>query len=421
MRLTKEQQKTPEVEQICKDYKKQMNRSILVLMLIPIPMLFVPWFSIFMTLWMAWLMVSIFVFFIPFGIANTKLKELKLEKGWKETKEIPVYVEMKEAGRIRKVKWYHFLPQCVLSVVLLVVSIASCPEGKEQLVCIMQGSFAGISFLFWLVAGWMDRQKTQIISSDSDVNINYNRAKKNQWKNLWVACAWVNVAYMVCMLFSLDEAGRFNNVFIIATIVYIAAIFILLIWLIRKKSSLDKSYQDRMDLEPAEDEDNWIWGMIYYNPKDKHSMVEKRVGMGTTINMATPFGKGFVAVMILLLLQIPVLNVWILMLEFTPIHLSVEDNKVIASHLREEYVIPMISINEAELLTELPDMSRNHGTTMEELKKGNYRVKEEGKSCEVFLNPQNTVFIRIETSLETYFISGFDDTETREVYEMINE
>ena len=422
VKLTKEQQKASEVEEICKTFNKQMRNWFIVLMLLPIPMIFIPWFSVFMSLWLGWMMVSIFAFFIPMGVANTKLKELKMEKGWKEIKDIPVYVELKEAGNIRRVKWYHFLPQCVLSVVLFVVAMLHCPEGKELVMGILQGSFAGISFLFWLAAIWMDKQKTQIISSDSDVNINYSRAKKNLWKNLWVICAWVNVAYMVCMLFALDKDGRFGAVFTVSTIVYIVATFGLLLWLIRKLSSLDKTYQDKMDLDATEDEDHWIWGLIYYNPKDKHSMVEKRVGgMGTTVNMATPFGKGFVAVMILLLLQIPVLNVWILMLEFTPIQLSVEENKVIAEHLREEYVIPVISIKEVELLTELPKMSRNHGTSMEEIRKGSYRIKEEGKSCEVFLNPQNTVFIRIETSLETYYISGYDDEETREVYEMIKE
>ena len=422
VKLTKEQQKAPEVEEVCKTYNKQMRNWFIVLMLIPIPMIFIPWFSVFMSFWLGWMMVSIFVFFIPMGVANTKLKELKLEKGWKETKDIPVYVELKEAGNIRRVKWYHFLPQCLLSVVLLALSMLFCPEEKELIMGILQGSFAGVSFLFWWAAIWMDKQKTQIISSDSDVNINYSRAKKNLWKTLWVACSWVNVAYMACMLFALDEDGRFNAVFTVSTIVYIVATFILLLWLIRRLSSLDKTYQDKMNLDATEDEDHWIWGLIYYNPKDKHSMVEKRNGgMGTTVNMATPFGKGFVAVMILVLLQIPVLNVWILMLEFTPIQLRVEENKVIAEHLREEYVIPMISIKEAELLTELPKMSRNHGTSMEEVRKGSYRIKEEGKSCEVFLNPQNTMFIRIVTSLETYYISGFDDEETREVYEMIKE
>ena len=420
VKLTKEQQKAPEVEEVCNTYNKQMRNWFIVLMLIPIPMIFIPWFSVFMTFWLGWMMVSIFAFFIPMGVANTKLKELKMEKGWKEIKDIPVYVELKEAGNIRRVKWYHFLSQCLLSVVLFVVAMLYCPEGKEPVMGILQGSFAGISFLFWLAAIWMDKQKTQIISSDSDVNINYSRAKKNLWKNLWVTCAWVNVAYMICMLFALDKDGRFGAVFTVSTIVYIVSTFGLLLWLIRKLSSLDKKYQDKMDLDATEDEDHWIWGLIYYNPKDKHSMVEKRVGgMGTTVNMATPFGKGFVAVMILLLLQIPVLNVWILMLEFTPIQLSVEGNKVIAEHLREEYVIPMISIKEVELLTELPKMSLNHGTSMAELRQGSYLIKEEGKSCEVFLNPQNTVFIRVETSLGTYYIGGYDDEETREVYEMI--
>ena len=52
VKLTKEQQKAPEVEEICKGYNKQMNRSFLVLLLIPIPMIFIPWFSVFMTFWL---------------------------------------------------------------------------------------------------------------------------------------------------------------------------------------------------------------------------------------------------------------------------------------------------------------------------------------------------------------------------------
>ena len=71
------------------------------------------------------------------------------------------------------------------------------------------------------------------------------------------------------------------------------------------------------------------------------------------------------------------------------------------------------------LLNELPKMSRNHGTSIDTLKKGSYRV-EDDPSCTVFLNPQNTVFICFESFGETYYLSGCDDAETMQVYELLN-
>lgn len=416
--LNKEQQKEPKIEQISKEYKKQMRRAFWILMLIPVPMVFIPWFSIFMCAWMIWMMVSVFVFFIPFGIANKRMKELKVEKGWKESKEQQIYVEMKEAGRIRRVKSYHFIVQELFSVLIFVWSLVAHRGERVEVMSILVGSFAVITFLYWLVAVWMDKQKTQIISMDSDVNVNYNRAKKKLWKNFWVICAWVNVAYMVSLLFALNREGEFTNIFWVATIIYILLTIVVFVWMIRKKKALDVRYGDKMDMECTDEDDNWIWGMVYYNPRDKHSMVEKRVGIGTSVNMATPVGKGMAFFGGISLLSLPLICIWIVMLEFTPIQLTIEENWVTASHLKEDYSMSVQSIQNVELLTELPKMSRNHGTSIDNLKKGSYRIADEG-SCSVFLNPQNTVFLRLETAAEIYYFSGYNDAQTMQVYEAL--
>ena len=68
-------------------------------------------------------------------------------------------------------------------------------------------------------------------------------------------------------------------------------------------------------------------------------------------------------------------------------------------------------------MTQLPKMSRNHGNSLDNLLEGSYRVKGDSASCEVLLNPQNGIFIRVETEDEIYLLSGFDDAETRQVYE----
>ncbi len=420
VKLSGEQAKTSEVEAICKKYNKQMIWNLVILLAAPIPMLFIPWFSIFFLFWSVWFIYSMIAFFIPFWIANTKLKHLKQEKGWKEGIEAPVYVELKEAGILRKVKWYHFLPQCLLGIVLFWMTFTQCVTEKKALVGTVQGTFAVLTFLFWIAAVWMDGLKTQVISSNSDVNLNYNRAKKNLWKNFWIVCSWIHVIYMgILTLAWRDEAGL-DTAFGVATVIYTVGTLLMLVWLIVKKNSLDKRYEEHMNLVEIDNEDNWIGGMIYYNPKDKHVMIEKKLGMGSTINMARPSAKIMAGLLLLLFLQMPVLNVWCILLEVTPIGLHVEDNKLMATQLRDEIVIPLHSIREAELLSELPAMSRNSGTSMEELRKGSFMIKEDKTGCQVFLNPKNEVFIRIETSIETYYLSGFDDEETMAIYEMID-
>lgn len=51
---------------------------------------------------------------------------------------------------------------------------------------------------------------------------------------------------------------------------------------------------------PDDDEKYWIWGSIYNNPNDPSFMVQKRFGIGWTINIATPLGKIFLICTLLL-------------------------------------------------------------------------------------------------------------------------
>lgn len=416
--LNKEQQKEPQVEQITQEYRKQMNRMLLVLALVPLPIIFIPWFSISTSLWLIWMLATCFVFFIPYGVANGKLKALKLEKGWKQAQEAPVYVEMKEAGSVRRVKWFHFLPQTVISVAAFVVTLVTYPQKQLLAIPTLIGSFASVAPMFAAAAVWMDRQKTLPVSTDSDVNVNYARAKKNLWKNFWMYCSWVNAVYTISLLLTFDEDGRVTGVFWIGFVVYTLLTVVLCFLMLKKKAALDAAYEQKMDLAQPDDDDNWLWGLVYCNPKDKHFMVEKRVGVGTTVNVATAGGKVFVVLIGATLLCVPLLCIYLFFTEFTPIHLTIEENQLVAEQMKEEHVIYLHSIDEVELVTELPQMSRNHGTSVANLMKGSYKVKDEGH-CEVFLNPSNTVFIKLEAYGETYYLGGFDDEETMEIYERL--
>ncbi len=415
--LSKEQAEDPAVTEIGNTYKKQMKQLLWISFLTSVPVLLIPPFSLAFCYWCFWFLFACFVFFIPFGIANKKLKELKVEKGWTTGEEQPRYTEIKEAAGIRKVKWYHFLGPVVISMACVVWAVLQPQDGREALLIIIAVTFAGMTLMFAGFAFWMDKEKTAIVSSDSNVNVNYARARKNMWKNFWVAFAWFNTLYTVGILFYQVIEAKSTGMFWLLLGLYVLFTVILLVWVIQKSKALEARYADKMDLKVEGDDAHWLWGMLYCNPKDKHTMVNKRVGLGTTINFATPVGKGVAVFLIVTLLSMPVFGIWLILDEFTPIQLKVEENCVVAKHVTEKYRVPFEEVREAELLTELPNIGRNYGTSMDNIKKGNYRLRDESISCEALLNPQNGLFIRLETEDEIYLFSGFDDEETRQVYE----
>ena len=408
MRLTKENAQTPEVKRIIADCSRSIKRDFVVLMLVPVPMLLIPWFSIFLSFWLLWLLIGIFIFYVPYVRANKRLKELKQEKGWKKESVCRIAAEIKSAGKIRKVKWYHFAPPCFFSIILFIVSLFEFAKAGEPMFCVMTGIFAAITFLFWGIAVWMDRQNTQVISMDSALNLNYARAKKNLWKKLWEGCACLNTAYLAGILLSFDKELRITALFWWISAIYTIATMVLLVWILKAKERLDAAYFADGEMVETDDDDCWIWGLFYYNPADGHTMVEKRVGVGTTMNFGTPKGRMAGALLGLLggigILSLPVICIWVILLEFVPIKLSVEDGKLIAGQIRVDYSIPADSIQDIALLEELPRLERVSGTSMDELKKGNYRIAEVGR-CQVFLNPQNSIFIRLEAEGTVYYLS----------------
>ena len=138
------------------------------------------------------------------------------------------------------------------------------------------------------------------------------------------------------------------------------------------------------------------------------------MGTGTSMNVATGIGKGMNIFAALVLLIIPVSCVWMIMLDFTPISTKVENETIVCTHLSVEYEIPLEEVENYTIITELPDVTKVSGNGMDHVLSGTYEIYREGM-FEAFLNPQNNLFIKIETDDEMYYISGVDDAQTQKI------
>lgn len=409
----------PGVEAICRRFRKEMLIWLLVLAVIPVITLPIPYMSISTSFWLIWCFGAIVLMEIPFVRANGALRHWKAEQGYAGQQEERRLVEIRDLGAMRCLRWTSFLVPTLLGLagaVAALVSVWGQPEAFG--VGSVAISFALMTPIFAWAALWMDRQRQKVISSDSQVNLNYNRARRMLWKKFWIIMAWLNTALIVAFAAATAvDAGAGIGLLIWGTIGYTLILLLLCVELLRRQNKLDSAYRDKMDLVGFSDDDAcWLGGLIYYNPKDCRTMVEKRVGIGTTMNMAAPGGKAMGMFLLLVLLGVLVLCAWLVRLEFTPIHLSIEGNTLVAEQLKEDYAIPLDTVEEVALVEDLPGMVRTNGTGMTTLSKGSFRIQETGERCQVFLNPQNDVFLRLEAGDMTYYMSGATDQETLAVY-----
>lgn len=419
VRMKPEWVKDAEMEQIVTDYKRQLKQSCVILAVIPFWAFLTDHFSLQFTVWILWMLAVISVPCVPYIMANKKTKELKRISGWQQEKPKDVLFEMKGAGEVRRVKAGTFLLPVAVSMLAAVYGIVLAARMEILVYGGMIVAFALITPLFYFMARWMDRQKTEVVNGNSDVNLNYARAKKNAWKNFWLALSWLNTGYVVFAVLTFMAEWIAVNALLWGSIIYVIGTFAILLWVWRKMVHIEERYVERRDVCVEEDsDDHWIWGSVYYNKNDKRVMVNKRAGVGTTMNMATPVGMGANIFGMVLLLSIPFFCIWMILEEFTPIRLAVEDEVLVAEHLRADYEIPLEDIAGVELITEIPKWSKVSGTGMENLEKGTFYIRNEGK-CEAFLNPQNTVFLHFEADGTEYYMSGTDDGETMETYELL--
>ena len=204
--------------------------------------------------------------------------------------------------------------------------------------------------------------------------------------------------------------------FIIVIAAYMQLLFVGVALFVARERRLQAAYQKEMTLT-EDDDDYWFAGMFYYNPSDKRLNVEKRAGVGGTINMAHPAGKVITGILALTLIFVVLVLVWVGMLEVTPMKLKYDDGRVVCHQLRDDYVIDVKDIESAEYGENLKNLKlyRISGVGSNTELKGNFSVNGEN-GCKVFLWTENEAYIKIVTKTKTYYVNGATKEETAAVY-----
>lgn len=216
-----------------------------------------------------------------------------------------------------------------------------------------------------------------------------------------------------------------KSTFLAVAYLFLWTIFILL----GENSCLKKAFnkiqllkeKNNWFIEGIPDEDKYWSGLIYNNPNDKRFMVEKRVGIGTTVNFAHPAGKAFTIGLILVLIGTLVpAGVMMYKLSNAEFNLTVEDGRVSIDAPFYDFSFGMGEIEGVETISKMPGVTKTNGATDTNLLLGNFKVSGYGTS-KVYVKKDVEEIVVVKLKDMNVFITGDSAWESEEYFKVLKE
>lgn len=251
------------------------------------------------------------------------------------------------------------------------------------------------------------------IPLDFENNEELMKENKRYKKQLGLVFALV---YLICIILTVViketyhpiilMVGIFVDIFGIQWCYYIA----------NKRVKEIKKKNNWRDLLTQEDDNYYIWGMFYYNPNDPALWVEKRAGVGWTINIARPFGKVFMAIIGLILVGCLVMVIYAS--TSMKVNLDVTSDGINIKGMYSEN-IKKDEIKDITFENGLPAIAnKQNGGAIGNKKLGYFKTKT-GEKVKLFIEDDRKPVVKVVTGEKTMYINYEDDIKTKELYEKI--
>ncbi|MCL2004139.1 MAG: hypothetical protein FWG72_09090 [Oscillospiraceae bacterium] len=403
----------PEVLAICRGFKRWLNRVMLPLLPLLAPPFFMSVTGVALTWFMIWLLAALAAPHAVFAVHRGRLMALKRERGWRNESAGVALADVRAAALPpKRVNGIWFL----LPVITSFIPVADSLRDPSEWMWALYAMFALTTVLFWWMYGLIFRLRAETVNESLTLTMALTRARRYQWNKFWLAAAWLTGLFNLAIWLFEDSV----TAFLVSTLVYTLLIFAVAIKTeFSARIAQQKLTAGTMGEDYQDEDDCWLLGMLYHNPNDSHFLVNHRIGMNMSVNLAKPAGKILMGFAALCIAAMPFLGIWTWAEEVTPASLTLNETELVVRHTRS-FSIPAEAIESVELLEELPYMFRIAGSGFSNLSKGRWSVRGYG-NAQLNIHPKNPPFLFITAGGELYIVNDADGAVTRGVYSRLKE
>ena len=375
-------------------YKKQIKMITIVLLLAIIPGVFVSKFWILLTYYLVWTDVTMFIYAIPFYLCNKDLKAIKKRRGWVQHSGEKVEIDMENIPNFKEISPLLFIIPCIVSLLPLV---------WDRTFYVLYITSAVSVLVFWFSYRNFYRNRSERVNEERDLTRVLTQIRHYNWSKIWIFASWMTIPLSFSgLLFISHPALALTLIFLVTAVICVEAVGIE----IKLRKMQEKLTKGSGVGTIVDEDDKWIGGMIYYNPNDSRLIVNERVGMNTTLNLARTSGKVITLFFLILLLALPFTGPAMNVYYKQPIKIEITKDEVEARQGITNYRIKLSDIKNVELIDELSDdLVRVNGTSFDDLLKGDFRDGNE--NLVLLLRPNSKPFIRVTDKNGKIFVFSF--------------
>ena len=413
-----------EVTEIVTTGKRKMKHFQIANVIISIAICFIVFFNIavFVLIYIIWMFAYIFgIIHIP-NSSHRKMYALKIQNGWIiETQRKKVYIDTcvsAEAGATTvSYKWH-----ALFLITELAAYISYFMLGDTHYNILMISLFLCsvlISTLSLVFHAFINKSERHVYSMDSKLNLIVNNTMK-KYKSIAMlllsglnAVAWIYVALYTGITGILPASSYYVYIFIqlIAVLGFIVPIYMGL----NRKKELLSANTSPIDVD---DDEYWKTG-YYYNPDDKHILIENRMQSGNyTFNYAKKGAWIFTGITCAITAGCIIL-VFVCMLPLINIQekITLTNNNLTISAGGYTSEIDVNDITELKLMDELPDDSflRTNGASTDSYDIGRYEGRTLGK-CSLYVFDGYSPILMIKSDDTLVFVNSKEDGEIERLY-----
>ena len=158
--LPYEARQDPEVEEVLRRYRRQLGQVSVLLLLVTVPCMFIPRFSVQFIVWSFWILLAIILSQIPFVRTNKALRRIKEARGWRQHLSARTVSDLKAAAV--PMKWlspWWFLPPLVLSLI---------PMALDRELWVLWLMDAALVVFCYVGYRWLFRLRAEVVDGNTD-------------------------------------------------------------------------------------------------------------------------------------------------------------------------------------------------------------------------------------------------------------
>lgn len=278
----------------------------------------------------------------------------------------------------------------------------------------------GTKIMFWLIYRYFVKKKNKVYCENEVANYECSRITKYYYSLALVATAYIDSAAMLMLQYSyMKECNAWTFVMTVFFILELSVCALILIagMMVRKKRRDVLRESDEKEIL-ADDDYYWAKGW-YENPWDNNLFVQDRMNtMHFTLNFAKPAAKIIVAAVAAVFAAA---SIWLVamffLFDFQEMHIEMTQDSIVLEAPMYDRTIPVDEIEEAELLSDLPEDEyiRINGTATDSYLLGHFKDGQ-GQKCMIYYYRGYQPVLKIVTGKEIYYCSSKDEGTIEEIY-----